>query len=158
METKHKSAKVMLGLLVLVGMGVFSLLAVGGSLEPNSPPGPTMKTLDEIYEAVIGVSQREGHIINEYVPPSTTTDFLPVPPGKQFVLLKLYFESPHLVLMKDSEELVGSTYFQNVSNGSTCEDFPDRCIVVEAGKTLKVENAHSSGWHATIVGYFCDVP
>ena len=48
METKRKSAKVAVSLLALAGLAVFSLFAVGGSLEPSAPPGPTMKTLDEV--------------------------------------------------------------------------------------------------------------
>ena len=48
METKQKSTKVVVSLLALVGLVVFSLFAVGGSLEPTTPPGPTMKTLDEV--------------------------------------------------------------------------------------------------------------
>jgi len=48
METKRKSAKVVVSLLALAGLLVFSLFAVGGSLQPSAPPGPTMKTLDEV--------------------------------------------------------------------------------------------------------------
>ena len=48
METKRKSAKVVATVLALAGLLVFSLFAVGGSLEPSGPPGPTMKTLDEV--------------------------------------------------------------------------------------------------------------
>jgi len=48
METKRKSAKVVVSLLALAGLAVFSLFAVGGSLQPSAPPGPTMKTLDEV--------------------------------------------------------------------------------------------------------------
>jgi parallel beta-helix repeat protein len=58
METKRKSAKVAVSLLALVGLAVFSLFAVGGSLEPGAPPGPTMKTLDEV-EPRIPISQSD---------------------------------------------------------------------------------------------------
>lgn len=34
--------------LALAGLFAFSLLAVGGNLEPTAPPAPTMKTLDEV--------------------------------------------------------------------------------------------------------------
>ncbi len=43
METKK-----MLSILVLAGLLVFSVLVVAGDLEPSGPPGPTMKTLDEV--------------------------------------------------------------------------------------------------------------
>jgi hypothetical protein len=52
METKRKSARVAVSLLALAGLLVFSLFAVGGSLEPSAPPGPTMKTLDEVEPRV----------------------------------------------------------------------------------------------------------
>jgi hypothetical protein len=52
METKRKSAKVAVSLLALATLAVFSLFAVGGSLEPSAPPGPTMKTLDEVEPRV----------------------------------------------------------------------------------------------------------
>ena len=58
METKRKSAKVVVSLLALAGLAVFSLFAVGGSLEPTAPPGPTMKTLDEV-EPRIPISQAD---------------------------------------------------------------------------------------------------
>ena len=48
METKQKRRKVVVSLLTLVGLLVFSLFATGGNLEPSAPPGPTMKTLDEV--------------------------------------------------------------------------------------------------------------
>jgi len=52
METKRTSAKVVASLLALVALAVFSLFAAGGSLEPFAPPGPTMKTLDEVEPRV----------------------------------------------------------------------------------------------------------
>ena len=48
METKQKKTKVVVSLLVLAALCVFSLFAVAGNLEPSAPPGPTMKTLDEV--------------------------------------------------------------------------------------------------------------
>ena len=48
METRKAKTKVAATVLALAGLLVFSLFAVGGSLEPSGPPGPTMKTLDEV--------------------------------------------------------------------------------------------------------------
>ena len=48
METKRKSAKVVVSLLALAGLVVFSVMGHAGSLEPSAEPGPTMKTLDEV--------------------------------------------------------------------------------------------------------------
>ncbi|MHC4338528.1 MAG: right-handed parallel beta-helix repeat-containing protein, partial [Planctomycetota bacterium] len=58
METKQKKTKLVAALLALAGLLVFSLFAVGGSLEPSAPPGPTMKTLDEV-EPRIPISQSD---------------------------------------------------------------------------------------------------
>ena len=63
METKRKSAKVVVSLLALVGLLVFSLFAVGGSLEPGAPPGPTMKTLDEISAQIAALSSPINNVI-----------------------------------------------------------------------------------------------
>jgi len=52
METKQKKTKLVMSLLALAGLAVFSLFAVGGSLEPSAPPGPTMKTLAEVEPRV----------------------------------------------------------------------------------------------------------
>ena len=48
METKQKRTKTAVSILVLAGLVVFALTAIGGNLEPSAPPGPTMKTLDEV--------------------------------------------------------------------------------------------------------------
>lgn len=48
--------KKVLTILVLAGMGMFSLLAGAGDLEPSGPPAATMKTLDEV-EPRIPISQ-----------------------------------------------------------------------------------------------------
>ena len=47
-----------MSVLVLAGLVVFGLTAIGGNLEPSGPPGPTMKTLDEV-EPRIPISQAD---------------------------------------------------------------------------------------------------
>ena len=168
METKQKKRKVVASVLALAGLAVFSLFAVGGSLEPNSPPGPTMKTLDEIYDAVIGVSQREGYIGHFDVFGGFNKTCFTVPTGKQFVLLNVNLEyvcstaSP-MYLTVDGNFFTGGSYFRSYYQSYAIPeyyyaDFPDRCVVVNANETLRVVNDSGSGpYKALIVGYFHDV-
>jgi type VI secretion system secreted protein Hcp len=60
METKRQKRNVAVGLLVLAGLLVFSFLATGGNLDPSAPPGPTMHTLEEIYNLVQANSGTAG--------------------------------------------------------------------------------------------------
>lgn len=48
METKEKSTRFIVGVLALAGLLLVWTLATAGDLEPNAPPAPTMKTLDEV--------------------------------------------------------------------------------------------------------------
>ena len=63
METRKVRTKVVVSVLVLTGLVVFVLSAVGGNLEPGAPPGKTMRTLDEIYNLSSSLCQP-----NVYVP------------------------------------------------------------------------------------------
>lgn len=60
METKRQKRNVAVGLLVLAGLLAFSFLATGGNLDPSAPPGPTMHTLEEIYNLVQAGSGTAG--------------------------------------------------------------------------------------------------
>lgn len=48
METRKKRTKVVVSVSALACLVVFSLSGYAGKLEPSAPPGPTMKTLDEV--------------------------------------------------------------------------------------------------------------
>ncbi len=48
METKQEKTKVTVGILALAALVIFSISVYAGKLEPSKPPGPTMKTLDEV--------------------------------------------------------------------------------------------------------------
>jgi len=58
METRQKRTKVVVSVSALACLVVFSLSGYAGKLEPSAPPGPTMKTLDEV-EPRIPISQAD---------------------------------------------------------------------------------------------------
>ena len=66
METRQKKAKVVVSVVALAGLLAFALTAIGGNLEPSAPPGPTMKTLDEV-EPRIPVQSLGGDANSLYV-------------------------------------------------------------------------------------------
>lgn len=168
METKGKSMKVVTCILALAGLLGVLTLATAGNLEPNAPPGPTMKTLNEIYDAVIGVSQREGYIGHFDLPDDSNVVCFIVPAGKQFVLLNLTFRYDgstsrrKAYLTVNGNFLTGYPYLRSYTDPvnmiQSYADFPDRCVVVNSGETLKVVNGESSALKVMIVGYFHNVP
>ncbi|MHC4573468.1 MAG: hypothetical protein ACYS76_04965 [Planctomycetota bacterium] len=48
MKTRQKRTRVAAAALFVAVPLAFSLIGYAGNLEPNAPPGPTMKTLDEV--------------------------------------------------------------------------------------------------------------
>jgi len=94
MKTKQKKTKTAVSVLVLAGLVVFALTAVGGNLEPSAPPGPTMKTLDEISAQIAALSSPVNKVVRGVInfnwaePTSKTQEFsLSVDPNKSVVYL-----------------------------------------------------------------------
>jgi len=93
MKTKQKKIKTAVSVLVLAGLVVFGLTAIGGDLEPSAPPGPTMKTLDEISAEIAQSSPIKNVVrgVIEYTwdqPTSQSQAFSPaVDPNKSVVYL-----------------------------------------------------------------------
>ena len=168
MEMKDKRTKIVVGVLALAGLLSLLTLVTAGNLEPSGLPGPTMKTLNEIYDAVIGSSQREGYIGHFDIPATSNTVCFTVPAGKQFVLLNLTFRyssaSKKIAYLTVNDNFfTGYPYLRSYTESVTnyiqsYADFPDRCVVVNAGETLKVINDESSALKAMIVGYYHNVP
>ena len=53
MQTQQQKAKVVTSVSVLAALLMLSLFAIAGDLEPSAPPGPTMKTLDEVEPRIL---------------------------------------------------------------------------------------------------------
>ena len=156
METKGKRTQVLAGLLALVGLLLVWTLATAGDLEPNEPPAPTMKTLDEIYDAAASVSEREGYMKTVDIDPNSSYTFFTVPAGKQFVLLKLFVEQP--MFLTSSGGLYIDWYTLPNTPLPSCIDFPDRCVVINGGEMVEVSNPDLVyAGKATVLGYFYDV-
>ncbi|MDD5063184.1 MAG: hypothetical protein PHQ35_00285 [Phycisphaerae bacterium] len=167
MEMKDKRTKVVVCVLALAVLSGILTLATAGNLEPDAPPAPTMKTLNEIYDAVSGVSQREGCLQQVNVDASSTYTLFTVPTGKRFVLLNLTFRydssKRRAYLTVNDNFLTGYPYVRSYTESITnymqsYADFPDRCVVVNAGETLKVVNEESATLKAMIVGYYYNIP
>lgn len=167
METGKPKTTTVVSLLALAGLLLVWALAEAGDLEPSAPPEPTMKTLDEIYNAVIGVSQREGYIGHFNLPTDSNVVCFTVPAGESFVLLKLVFRYDSATwrrkayLTSNDNFLTGYPYLRSYTSESfytqNFADFPDRCVVVNAGEVLKVVNEEPYALNAMIVGYFYDI-
>ena len=172
MEKKEKGTRVVICVLVLAGLLLFSVFAPAGNLEPNAPPGPSMKTLQEIYDACSGgINEREGRTYYIQTSPNSSEDVLTVPGGKRFVLLKLHQWThsvdtplPYWRLEVNNKLLLQGNINYDGKIGSdiinkATHDFPDRCVVVDAGETLTFLNQHLSyTMNTTIIGYFYSVP
>ncbi len=53
---KAKRNRLIVCLLLLIGLLSLTFFALAGNLDPNDPPGPTMRTLDEIYSQIAASS------------------------------------------------------------------------------------------------------
>ncbi len=62
MKNKQKRTLLSVGLMVLAALVLFSLTAGGGGLEPTSPPGPTMHTLEQLYNLTSSLSVGSGQL------------------------------------------------------------------------------------------------
>jgi hypothetical protein len=165
MEKRNVNTNLVAALLIVVAVLGYGLIGRAGNLEPNNPPAPTMKTLQEIYDAVgaegSGVSQREGFCKYVFVPAaSTTTVIEEVPVGKRFVILKLFMNGAGddwEIKVNGENFIKGRIVYTGYGSGQTFMwDFPDRCVVADAGDTITFVTG--SEGHAQIIGYFFDVP
>jgi hypothetical protein len=165
MEPKQKTTITAVGVIALTGLLAFCFYAMAGNLEPSAPPGPTMKTLDQIYDAISStspsISQREGYCRFHSCSPGNTT-ILTVPMGQRFVLRKLwvYHSAEYWTISGGPNCYIDASilYTRDTGARDLMWDFPDGCVVVEGGNSLTFNNSDVSPIKSNVVGYFYDVP
>jgi hypothetical protein len=160
-------------LILLVIVGIFGLSRLVA--EPTGQPHSVLTALQGIQDALITLAEQPPVMgvktAGEIDPNATTIEgycgdlelvadsnqvVFTVPLGRQFVLRKLYVyhktsQVTHLwQLTADDAVLVPGSI---AAFGQGVHDFPDNCVIVNAGETLKAVNDWSYVFHATIIGY-----
>jgi type VI secretion system secreted protein Hcp len=74
MKTTQKTANMLMTVLAIAGLFWLLSLATAGKLEPSSAPGPSMHSLDEIYDAYSSIGQVPD--FHPEVPKGTTQIFI----------------------------------------------------------------------------------
>ncbi|MHC4477933.1 MAG: right-handed parallel beta-helix repeat-containing protein [Planctomycetota bacterium] len=144
METKQNKTRLVVIMSALAALAVFSLMGHAGNLEPSAPPGPTMKTLDEV-EPRIPLSQETApgdefylYVINQpgsyYLTEDTTATRTGIKVDADNVTIDLMGYS----LIGTPAELLGfGVYMSGRSNveirNGTVRDFP-KLGIYEASK------------------------
>ena len=172
MAKEIANTNIVVVVLVMAGLLGYTLLVQAGNLEPSTPPAPTMKTLQEVYDAASGgINEREGFCQYFETPADSNQVLLTVPAGKRFVLLKLYTSNisswpsgwtltVNDNLFIDGDNIIKFVYQTGSANATIyrfMHDFPDRCVVVNANQVLKVVNDNGIPLKMTIIGYLYDV-
>lgn len=168
-----KKTRTNLVLVLLVATIFFGLANAG----PDAPPHSIIAALQGIQEALLALSEpeqkndvdTEGYCeYFETVEGSNQIAFI-VPLEREFVLRKLYiahragYLNTKWQLMVDDNIFVdGSIMYVGTGgeNISGVHNFPDGCLVINAGETLKIINKiFDEGFFlkTTIIGYFRDI-
>jgi hypothetical protein len=144
-------------ILILGSLALASFIPAGGQPEQNQE---FLKALDKIVYAIehlpdAAEHQKRGfHKVLE-VPPVSEALILIVPRGQKFTLRKLYVYAPsynNWQLETDYDVFLNG---QISAMGDLMHDFPDKCVNVHSGQTLKANNfCQNYPLKLTVVGYF----
>lgn len=108
------------------------------------------------------IDEREGFCKLIVIIGEDPVPVLTVPEGKCFVLLQLNANGQWFKIKVNGTNIIDGKLIISPANanGSTdvlSHDFPDRCVIVNSGETLTVEDSFPSGtWNVNlnIIGYF----
>ncbi len=176
-----KANLILLAVLVAVFVAWVAIPPLTATPNSNTPSYSVSEALQGIQEAVSSLATAsttkekevnsvatEGYC--EYIETAEDSNqvVLIVPAGRQFVLRKLYVRHREKAiwdywhLSVDGDVLIdgGIVYELSDSPRHGAHDFPDNCVVIDAGKTLRAVNEMSEDGtytlKTTIIGYFRD--
>jgi hypothetical protein len=90
-KTKKTKKRVVVSLLAFVALLVYSLNGIAGNLEPSAPPGPTMKTLDEVEPRIP---------LNAETAPGDSTSFYKITsPGSYYLTETITVNFKHAIVI-----------------------------------------------------------
>ena len=147
---KKKSIIIVVAVVLLCG--IFLVRAD----DTSSPFYVLGEKLDAVYEAVVSSSSTapivDGYYESLEVTGLTSGTYFTVPEGKEFVLRKWARNYIAILLAVNDSVLIGSKDFSS----TFVIDFPDQCVVISEGDTLKFECPPYEKMRSTVVGYFRD--
>jgi hypothetical protein len=171
MAKRIVNTRVMAVLLAFAGLMVYGMLVMAGDVEPTAPPGPTMRTLDDIYNAVTASGpQREPFFQEINIASwgySAKKGIVTMPAGKKLVILKMCVTHYDWRIATCTGTCNLEYQFTTVLNGSTFDgfsdsvqyihDFPDGCVTVQGGQPLWLVNLlNGMPLKMLLFGYVCD--
>ena len=171
-------AKIVLVAIVVVALALAASPSLTATPNSNTPSYSVSEALQGIQEAVSSLAvasttkevnsvATEGYC--EYIETAEDSNqvVLIVPAGRQFVLRKLYarhreksiWDLWHLEV--DGNVLIdGGIIHELYGQKKGAHDFPDNCVVINAGETLRAVNEMTEDGSytlkTTIIGYFRD--